>query len=122
MAVHPLAQEEEIAEVELAANAGTRTPANDSGFDLRQVPFLVIGETLEQLFTHHHAEDGITQELESLIRGESRVRTGSMSQGRPQELALTEAVLDRLLAFLQNLGLAAGCQFLRHKTHDHCGC
>ena len=39
---------------------------------------------------------------------------GGVRQGGAQQFRLAEAVADRLLALLQNLGFAAGGQFLCH--------
>ena len=48
--VHPLAEEQEVAEPELLAELGTRLPADDDRLDLRHVAFLVLGEPVVELF------------------------------------------------------------------------
>src|SRR5690348_10914233 len=122
MGVHSLAEEQKSAEVELLADTRAGTPANDGRVDLRQSGLLVIREAFEELFADYDAQDGITEELEPLIRSQSCVGAGSMGEGCAKELGLAKTVIDRFLALLQNLRLAAGCQFLLHKTHHHRGC
>src|SRR5438067_566215 len=103
MRVHPFAQEEKISQVQLATDPRAGTPADHGRLDFCQIAFLVIGETLEELFADDQPQDRVAQELESFVGGQARIRTGSVRQGGAKERRLAEAVLNRLLALLQNL-------------------
>ena len=82
--------------------------------DLGQVAFLVVGKAQVELFTRHQAEDGVAEEFQAFVGGEAGVGAGGVGQGGAEQFGLAEMVADRVLALFQNLGFAAGGQFLLH--------
>ena len=103
--VHALAQEQEIAEVELPADAGAGAPADDDRLDLGQVAFLVVGKAQVELFAGDQAEHGVAEEFQAFVGGEAGIGAGSVRQAGPEQIRLAKAVADGVLAFFQNLGL-----------------
>ena len=89
-------------------------PADHDRLDLGQIAFLIVRKTQVELFARHQAQHGVAEELQAFVGGQARVGAGGVREGGAEQFGLAEVVADGVLAFFQNLGFAAGGQFLLH--------
>src|SRR5262249_28180439 len=89
-------------------------------FDLGHLAFLVFGIAAIQLLAADKAKHGVAQELQPFVGCQAGVGAGSVSQSGAQQFGILEMIADRLLAFLQDVGLSAA-QILRHDLVNLCG-
>ena len=75
---------------------------------------MILRKSLIDFFHRHQAKDRIAEKLQAFIGGKAGVGAGSVGESGAEQFGLVEGVADGVLAFFQNLGFAAGGQFLRH--------
>ena len=99
-----LAEQEVLADAEVGGHAGQRDRAHDGLADLREVALVEVEVFAEDVVRDDDAEDGVTQELQALVRRVARVlrAPGAVHEGGREEVrreveaeALDEAVQAR---------------------------
>jgi hypothetical protein len=95
---HSLAKNEELLEAQVGAQLRAGDAADDDRFDLRQVPFQILGILMEQDFADDRPQDCVAQKLQPLVRAEPMDRARGVRQGGLQQALVVENVTDALFA------------------------
>ena len=91
---HALAQLQVLGELEFLRNFGADLPTDHHRFDLGHLPFQDVREGLVDVAADHHAQYGVTEELQSLIALETVIGPGGMRYRTLKEIVVLELVTE----------------------------
>ena len=73
----------------------TGLPADDDRFEFGQIAFEKLGILVVEQFADHGPQDGVAEEFQPFVGGQTVLCSRSMGQGGPKEALVTETVADR---------------------------
>jgi len=114
---HALAQDQTLFHAQGPAELRARLAADDHRLDLRQVPLQVLGKPVVEQVADDGAQDGVAEELETLVGNQAVLRAGSVRQRGPQKVLVAELVVDPPLAQIKQLAQIFGRQGMGVDRH-----
>ena len=95
---HSLAEDEKLLHSQRFADLRAGLSADDHRLDLGQVSLEILGILMKEELANHRPENGVAQEFQPLVGGQTVFGAGGVGQGGLQQILVRKTITDSLLA------------------------